>query len=499
MSVVEYRDRFLTLSRYAPDETDTNEKRKERFLNGLHDEMQTMLVNIPFATRPPVDSAIQMEGKLHQANENRKRRMMNQHGSSNTQKYRNNSSGGFTPRYNKPTAQTYRPNYANNNGGPPKPGSNNNNNHNTMTTITTQPHQQQQPCPNGNNNNPNPKDKSTINCYECGVVGHYSMSAPRSLPRLPPTPCTCSNQRRFAQEGTKTYNMTTTEAQEAPQAMPTAGARQYLISPASIQATSSLATGTSALAVDDNLASRQRRPSPEPQLAADPLLRRASTSLLPDDDDDVRPSDRHLIQPLTITGTVSVREEFKRDLLNRIQENTEGWENDKDRESGVSVINSAVHKSEKKPIEPEEQIKVEPAVAIIKDLVTENVEDGHIIFCEDASNIVSHPNKSRKASVPMLSVIIGDHCYYGLCDIGASISAIPYELYTEIMHEIGSCELEDIDVVIRLANRETISPIGIVRDVEVLWTLTTRLALDSFPRLKKLHGLLMSFVVNIGL
>ncbi|KAK1664546.1 hypothetical protein QYE76_052705, partial [Lolium multiflorum] len=133
-----------------------------------------------------------------------------------------------------------------------------------------------------------------------------------------------------------------------------------------------------------------------------------------------------------------------------------------------SVITSVVNKSAKKPIEPEEQIKVEPAVAIVKDLVTENVEDGHIIFCEDASNIVSHPNKSRKASVPVLSVRIGDHCYYGLCDIGASISAIPYELYTEIMHEIGSCELEDIDVVIRLANRETISPIGIVRDVEVL-------------------------------
>ncbi|KAK1697900.1 hypothetical protein QYE76_014597 [Lolium multiflorum] len=233
------------------------------------------------------------------------------------------------------------------------------------------------------------------------------------------------------------------------------------------------------------------------------------------------------------------KEEFKRDLLNRIQENTEGWENDKDRESGInydykcieafmdtdkfrnmsatygldsqvaanlykafashyelpkknfdkyhepykdkidssinkcvvvetvdhvipeayiektpfpakmkeySVINSVVNKSEKKPIEPEEQIKVEPVVAIVKDLVTENVEDGHIIFCEDASHIVSHPNKSRKTSVPMLSVRIGDHCYYGLCDIGASISAIPYELYTEIMHEIGSCELEDIDV-----------------------------------------------------
>ena len=54
------------------------------------------------------------------------------------------------------------------------------------------------------------------------------------------------------------------------------------------------------------------------------------------------------------------------------------------------------------------------------------IKDGHIIFCEDASNIVSHPNKSRKTSVPMLSVRIGDHCYYGLCDIGASTSCLLY-------------------------------------------------------------------------
>ncbi|KAK1606801.1 hypothetical protein QYE76_030474 [Lolium multiflorum] len=62
--------------RYAPDETDTNEKKKERFLNGLHDEMQTVLVNIPFADLEAlVDYAIRMEGKLHQANENRMRMM----------------------------------------------------------------------------------------------------------------------------------------------------------------------------------------------------------------------------------------------------------------------------------------------------------------------------------------------------------------------------------------------------------------------------------------
>jgi hypothetical protein len=33
----------------------------------------------------------------------------------------------------------------------------------------------------------------------------------------------------------------------------------------------------------------------------------------------------------------------------------------------------------------------------------------------------------------VLSIRIGDHCYYGLCDIGASSSAIPYDLYREII------------------------------------------------------------------
>ena len=39
----------------------------------------------------------------------------------------------------------------------------------------------------------------------------------------------------------------------------------------------------------------------------------------------------------------------------------------------------------------------------------------------------------------------------------------------KIMHHIAPAEIEDIDVTIKLANRDTISPIGIVRDVEVLY------------------------------
>jgi hypothetical protein len=137
-----------------------------------------------------------------------------------------------------------------------------------------------------------------------------------------------------------------------------------------------------------------------------------------------------------------------------------------------STLIRVLKKSAKKAVVPDEKITVKSPVAIVKDLVTKNVEDGHIIFCEDASNIVSHPSRPRKISVHVLSVRIGDHCYYGLCDIGASSSAIPFDLYKEIMHEIGPCELEEIDGVIQLANGETISPIGIVRDVEVLYGKT---------------------------
>src|SRR3954467_5922226 len=36
------------------------------------------------------------------------------------------------------------------------------------------------------------------------------------------------------------------------------------------------------------------------------------------------------------------------------------------------------------------------------------------------------------------------------------------------MHEIQTCEIEDIDATIHLANKQTISLVGIVRDVEVL-------------------------------
>ena len=52
--------------------------------------------------------------------------------------------------------------------------------------------------------------------------------------------------------------------------------------------------------------------------------------------------------------------------------------------------------------------------------------------------------------MPVVSGKIGDHCYHGLCDLGASVSVIPFTLYQEIMNEIAPNEIEDVDVTTNL-------------------------------------------------
>ena len=118
-----------------------------------------------------------------------------------------------------------------------------------------------------------------------------------------------------------------------------------------------------------------------------------------------------------------------------------------------------VNKSNIRTPKPSEKIKVEPSIAMVKDLLVDNI-DGHVIyFCDEAARIAKPCAKDKNRPVvgmPVISIKIGDHCYHGLCDMGASASAIPIDLYKEIMHDIAPTELEDIDVTIRLASRDTI-------------------------------------------
>ena len=108
---------------------------------------------------------------------------------------------------------------------------------------------------------------------------------------------------------------------------------------------------------------------------------------------------------------------------------------------------------------------------MVKDLLADNI-DGHVIYFYDEAARIAKPDMKDKHRVVVgmhvVFVKIEDHCYHGLCDLGASVSAIPFTSCQEIMNDIAPTEIEDIDVTIKLANRDTITPLGIVRGVEVL-------------------------------
>jgi hypothetical protein len=49
MTMNEYLNSFFQLSRYAPDDINTDENKQDMFLNGLHDDIQFQLLNIDYA------------------------------------------------------------------------------------------------------------------------------------------------------------------------------------------------------------------------------------------------------------------------------------------------------------------------------------------------------------------------------------------------------------------------------------------------------------------
>ena len=128
-----------------------------------------------------------------------------------------------------------------------------------------------------------------------------------------------------------------------------------------------------------------------------------------------------------------------------------------------NLLIAVTNRSNRRCSQPYEQVDVNTQISVIKQLNEENHVD--VYLCEDATKVIK--GNSTKVGKPVICSI-GTSSYHGLCDIGASISVIPYSLYLGIKPDIDPIVMEETGMTIQLANKDYISPFGIVRDVEVL-------------------------------
>jgi hypothetical protein len=160
MSVTEYLDKFTTWGRYAPNDIDTDEKKRERFLNGLQEELQTYLVAVHYPDlEAMVDAAIMVEDKNKAACESRKRRMMNQGGPSG-HRSRSSPPSRVAPPPQRFASQAPRPNNPNHQYSSNRP---------TGGKFSR-----------GNRNTFNPNNRS-----QGSQPGHYSTECPLKKPSAP--------------------------------------------------------------------------------------------------------------------------------------------------------------------------------------------------------------------------------------------------------------------------------------------------------------------------
>jgi hypothetical protein len=100
MTVNEYLNSFILLSRYAPDNINTDEKKQDVFLSGLNDDVQFQLLNTDYADfQHMVDKAIVIQNKIREMEKDAKRKVPFS---------RQSSGSNVRPRFTQPN-QFYKP------------------------------------------------------------------------------------------------------------------------------------------------------------------------------------------------------------------------------------------------------------------------------------------------------------------------------------------------------------------------------------------------------
>jgi hypothetical protein len=153
MSVSEYRDKFIQLSRYAPDEVADDERKQEHFTEGLNGPLQYALVAHIFPSfQRLLDKALAIEHKRVQLGDLKRKAIAQGQGSSSVRP-RYVPPQGTLARLGGPCSAQYAPQ-----GTPQMP-------HTHQAAPTSTPAR-----PTGQKTGPT--------CFKCSQIGHYANACP---------------------------------------------------------------------------------------------------------------------------------------------------------------------------------------------------------------------------------------------------------------------------------------------------------------------------------
>ena len=173
-SLKEYMDDFCSMSRYAPEDIDTDAKRKDKFLSGLSGELKIPL-SVAYAPnyQALLDQAITLDNNIKKEESRKRKYNANKYNSSSVQKkphYHENNGGHNHHRY----GNGHNHNGHNHSGG----------NRGTISVYKGNGHNGNVHSGhnNGNgqhrHNHEQKKDVSQVMCFKCKNKGHYATECP---------------------------------------------------------------------------------------------------------------------------------------------------------------------------------------------------------------------------------------------------------------------------------------------------------------------------------